>query len=178
VKILTVGHGNRDIGAFVDLVKRHGVTHLVDVRSLPDARLGEEYRRPRLAAEFATEGLGYVSMSDTLSGIPNSSSLCKAPEAVNIQPLFHDPKFRLGLATLKKAAEVEGRVICLMCECVVPHRCHRSRLIGTALAGEEVEVLHIDDRGMAVRHEQIVDETTFTVNALHDVKRAIAYAHT
>ena len=56
---------------------------------------------------------------------------CKAdPSAVDMYPLFNDPTFRLGLEKLMKAAAVEGRVICLMCGCLRPHKCHRSRLIG------------------------------------------------
>ena len=76
-----------------------------------------------------------------------------------MQPLFNDPLFRMGLKKLIKAASVEGRVICLMCGCLLPHKCHRSRLIGEALVSEGVEVLHLDSKGEPIRQEQVMQES-------------------
>jgi len=85
---------------------------------------------------------------------------CKAdPSAVDMHPLFNDPRFRMGLGKLISAASVEGRVICLMCGCLRPHKCHRSRLIGEALIAEGVEVLHLDDQGRPVPQQQVVIES-------------------
>jgi hypothetical protein len=111
-------------------------------------------------------------MGDTLGGVPQYSEgspaaedekahiFCKAdPSAVDLHPLFHDPTFRLGLGKLMKAAAVEGRVICLMCGCLRPHKCHRSRLIGEALVLEGVEVFHLDQNGDPVTQTQVMQES-------------------
>lgn len=158
VTLLTAGYGNRGFEAFIDLMKRHGVTHLVDVRSVPQSSYWEDFRRVRLERIVPPTGLRYVYMGDTLGGVPDSPILCKDPEAVDLHPLFHDPKFRLGLEKLMAAAGVEGRRICLMCGCLRPHRCHRSRLIAEALVGQGVEVLHVDDRGELVPHGTVVEQ--------------------
>ena len=170
--ILTAGYGNRGFGPFIDLMKRHGVTHLVDVRSVPQSGYWEDFRRQRLEEIVPPTGLRYVYMGDTLGGVPQYSEgspaaedekahiFCKAdPSAVDMHPLFNDPTFRLGLEKLMKAAGVEDRVICLMCGCLRPHKCHRSRLIGEALAAEGVEVLHLDPDGNPVPQKQVMLES-------------------
>lgn len=157
--ILTAGYGNRGFGPFIELMKRHGVTHLVDVRSVPQSSYWEDFRRPRLEQIVPPTGLRYVYMGDTLGGVPDSPVLCKEPEKVDLHPLFHDPKFRLGLEKLIAAAEDPRRTICLMCGCLRPHKCHRSRLIGEALISEGVEVLHLDDRGERVPHRDVIEQS-------------------
>jgi hypothetical protein len=37
VPIFTAGYGNRGFDGFVALMKRHGVTYVVDVRSVPQS---------------------------------------------------------------------------------------------------------------------------------------------
>lgn len=155
--ILTAGYGNRGFDGFVALMKRHGVTHVVDVRSVPQSSYWEDFRRPRLERILPEAGLRYVYMGDTLGGVPDSPVLCKDPEAVPLEPLFDDPKLHLGLDKLVQASE--SKTVCLMCGCLRPHRCHRSRLIGEALARRGIDVLHLDDKGEPLSHAQVVEES-------------------
>lgn len=143
-QVYTAGYGNRGFDGFVELMRRFGVTHLVDVRSVPQSSYWEDFRKERLERIVPPTGLKYVYMGDTLGGVRNSPVLCKDPEAVDIHPLFNDPDFRKGLTVLIKALDHPDRVICLMCGCKRPHGCHRSRLIGTALEDLGVGVVHID----------------------------------
>lgn len=162
--ILTAGYGNRGFEGFVALMKRHGVTHVVDVRSVPQSSYWEDFRRPRLERILPETGLRYVYMGDTLGGVPDSPVLCKDPEAVPLEPLFDDPKLHLGLDKLIAAAE--DRTVCLMCGCLRPHKCHRFRLIGEALDKRGVAVLHLDDKGEPVPHAQVVEEASPLQNSL------------
>jgi uncharacterized protein (DUF488 family) len=172
VTILTAGYGNRGFAPFIELMKRHGVTHLVDVRSVPQSSYWEDFRRQRLEQIVPPTGLRYVYMGDTLGGVPQYAEgspaaedekahiFCKAdPTAVDLHPLFHDPTFRLGLEKLIKAASVPDRNLCLMCGCLRPHKCHRSRLIGEALVAEGVDVLHLNDKGDPVSQQLVVLES-------------------
>ncbi len=148
--ILTAGYGNRGFEPFIALLKSHGVTHLVDVRSVPQSSYWEDFRRARLERIVPLTGLRYVYMGDTLGGVENSAAACKSPETFDPAAAAAEPRFDVGLRKLIEAASVEGRVICLMCGCLRPHRCHRSRLIGQALAAEGVGVLHLDEKGEPV----------------------------
>ena len=162
--ILTAGYGNRGFEAFVALMRRHGVTHVVDVRSVPQSSYWEDFRRPRLERILPETGLKYVYMGDTLGGVPDSPVLCKDPDAVPLEPLFDDPKLHLGLDKLVAAAQ--DRTVLLMCGCLRPHRCHRFRLVGEALARRGVEVVHLDDKGEPVPHARVVEQAKPLQNSL------------
>ncbi|RYG22780.1 DUF488 domain-containing protein [bacterium] len=154
--IFTAGYGNRGFDCFVALMKRHGVTHVVDVRSVPQSSYWEDFRRERFQRILPDAGLKYVYMGDTLGGVENSPVLCKDPDSVELAPFFDDPKLALGLDKLIQAAE--SRTVCLMCGCLRPHRCHRFRLVGEALARRGIEVLHLDDKGEPVTQEQVAEQ--------------------
>ncbi len=177
--ILTAGYGNRGFEGFIELLKRYEVTHFVDVRSVPQSSYWEDFRRPNLERLVPETGLKYVWMGDTLGGkpsVPSSRSIevgtlpieegaspifCKAePSTIKLQPLFDDPKFKVGLQKLVAAASGAKRQLCLVCGCKRPHLCHRSRLIGAALVEQGVEVLHVNEKEQIVTQEQVATEST------------------
>jgi len=156
--ILTAGYGNRGFEPFIELMKMHGVTHLVDVRSVPQSSYWEDFRRARLELIVPPTGLRYVYMGDTLGGVPDSPVLCKDPEAVDLAPLFANPELALGLRKLIDAAGNESRKICLMCGCLRPHRCHRSRLLGEALLRLGVDIQHLDENGAPISQSTVMEQ--------------------
>jgi hypothetical protein len=51
--VLTVGHSTRPIADFVALLRAHGVTQLVDVRTVPRSRHNPQFNGDALAASLA-----------------------------------------------------------------------------------------------------------------------------
>jgi hypothetical protein len=51
--VLTVGHSTRPIGEFVGLLRAHGVSQLVDVRTVPRSRHNPQFNGDALAASLA-----------------------------------------------------------------------------------------------------------------------------
>lgn len=153
--LYTAGYGNRGFNGFVDLLRQHGVTHLVDVRAVPKSSYWEDFRRENLMDLIPAQGLKYVYMGDTLGGVRDSAVLCKDPDAVDIHPLFADPELKKGLDALVKAMSTPNRVLCLMCGCMRPHACHRSRLLGRALLDRGIDLAHIDGDDSLVRQSQL-----------------------
>ncbi len=156
--ILTAGYGNLGFDRFLQRLREHGVTHLVDVRSVPQSGYWEDFRRPNLERKMAETEIKYIWMGDTLGGVRDSPVLCKNPDSVDLAPLFAAPHFRLGLDRLKRAASDDSKRLLLMCGCLRPHRCHRFRLVGEALAAEGVEVLHLDEHGQPVPHPTVAEQ--------------------
>jgi uncharacterized protein (DUF488 family) len=142
--LYTVGYGNRGFDGFIELAKSFSITHLVDVRSVPQSSYWEDFRRQNLEVLVPKTGLKYVYMGDTLGGVQNSPVLCKDPDQVDIRPLFDDPNLEVGIKALLKAASNQERQIALMCGCKRPHGCHRSRLLGRALLNRGIDLQHID----------------------------------
>ena len=162
VTILTAGYGNRGFPAFVELLKSRGVTHLVDVRSVPQSSYWEDFRRARLERIVPETGLRYVYMGDTLGGVADSPALCKDPDAfadADLAPMRATALFAKGLDALLRAASDPAKTLCLMCGCKSPHRCHRSRLIAPALVARGATVLHI------LADDSVADQTAVEAQA-------------
>ncbi|HLO99390.1 MAG TPA: hypothetical protein VK171_12410, partial [Fimbriimonas sp.] len=70
---------------------------------------------------------------------------CREPETVDLEPLRREPRLEKGFAALLSASKVEGRKLCLMCGCMRPQNCHRSRLLGKELLEQGVDLQHIMD---------------------------------
>lgn len=156
--IYTAGYGNRSFEGFLALLREFGITHMVDVRSVPQSGYWEDFRKERLALLMRDTEIKYVWMGDTLGGVENSPVLCKDPDSVDLEPLRREPKLALGVTKLIQAAEDPAKKILLMCGCLRPHRCHRSRLLGPAIVERGVELLHISDKGIPVPQEQVERE--------------------
>jgi len=58
--VFTIGHSTHPLPAFVDLLRRHGVTALADVRSAPYSRFDPQYNREALEQALDGNGIKYV----------------------------------------------------------------------------------------------------------------------
>lgn len=137
------------------LLRRYGITHLVDVRAVPQSSYWEDFRRERLAHLMSGTDIRYVYMGDTLGGVIDSPVLCKDPDSVDLEPLRLEARLDLGMSKLLLAASLPERRILLMCGCLRPHRCHRSRLLGPELIHRGVNLLHLGDQGEPLSQAQV-----------------------
>lgn len=150
-----MGYGNLGYEAFLALIREYQFTHLVDVRSVPQSSYWEDFRRERLSYLLSQTEIKYVYMGDTLGGVENSPVLCKDPGSVDIEPLRKEPKLEKGIGKLLEAAADSSKRIVLMCGCLRPHKCHRSRLLGPVLVDQGADYLHVSDQGMLVPQAQV-----------------------
>jgi uncharacterized protein (DUF488 family) len=154
VRILTAGYGNLGFEAYIERLKHHGVTHLVDVRATPWSNYFVEFRRENLIDLVPPTGLRYIFMGDTLGGIKSSPPLCKQDGSIDATPLFQRPELSRGLDRLIDAAQT--RQVCLMCGCLRAENCHRSWLLGECLIERDIEVVHLGDDGRELSHSQVM----------------------
>lgn len=132
--VLTIGHSTRTIGEFAGLLKAHGVTCVVDVRTIPRSRFNPQFNRESLPDSLKEIGVGYVHMPG-LGGlrhtVANSPNLgWKNASFRGYADYMQTPEFEKNLEDLIQLAKKER--ISLMCAEAVPWRCHRS-LIADAL---------------------------------------------
>ena len=135
-EVLTVGHSTRPIDEFLALLVAHGVTQLVDVRTVPRSRHNPQFNGDALAASLEGAGIGYVH-APGLGGFRRA-----APDSPNAgwrnlsfrgyADYMQSPEFAENLFGLIELARRDR--VALMCAEAVPWRCHRS-LIADALAG-------------------------------------------
>lgn len=150
--LLTIGYGGeRSSEEFVNLLQRYGVRYLVDVRTKPFSKFRPEFSKDAIAAILRRSGIAYVHMGDTLGGLP-SDLTCYTDGKVDYSKVRERDWFVRGLERLETGWR-EGHRIAIMCAELEPDRCHRSKLIGEALAARGVLLGHIDEDGTVITHE-------------------------
>jgi len=142
--VFTIGHSTRDLETFIEMLRVHSVTHLVDVRTIPRSRHNPQFNRDTLPEALRLAGIDYTHM-EQLGGLRHAR-----PDSPNtgwhnssfrgFADYMQTPEFEAGLERLIQLAAREPVVI--MCAEVVPWRCHRS-LIADALKARGAQVEHI-----------------------------------
>ncbi len=151
--VLTIGHSTREFPVFLEMLRAHGVTRLVDVRSIPRSRKNPQFNRDTLPAALTAAGIGYTHGAG-LGGLRHA-------RADSPNTGWHNASFRgyadymqtssfmQALEWLTELAKAEQLV--LMCAEAVPWRCHRM-LIADALTVRGITVQHIMSKSRADPH--------------------------
>jgi uncharacterized protein (DUF488 family) len=144
VRVLTVGHSTRTLEELLTLLRAHGVTRLVDVRTVPRSRHNPQFNRDTLPEVLQAVGIAYLHMP-ALGGLrhpradsPNSA--WRNDSFRGFADYMQTPPFATSLEELMALARQEP--VALMCAEAVPWRCHRS-LIADALLARGIPVDHI-----------------------------------
>jgi uncharacterized protein (DUF488 family) len=152
--IYTIGHSDHATTVFVDLLRRHGITLLVDVRSQPYSRWAHQFNRETLARDLQEAGIAYQFMGDTLGGRPADPALYDpGEERPDYERMAQTPDYQAGVDRLLELARAER--VAVMCSEGDPRRCHRHLLITQTLLDRGVRVLHIQPDGTATAGERI-----------------------
>ena len=152
--IFTIGHSTRSADEFLGLLRAHGVTLLVDVRTVPKSRRHPHFAKEALASFLAAHGIGYAHLP-ALGGL-------RKPRRDSVNGAWQNESFR-GYADHMQTAEFQqaldqlvalssDQVVAVMCAEAKWWQCHR-QLITDALTARGVEVRHIMTRAGAPRHE-------------------------
>ncbi len=149
--VLTIGHSTHPIDEFIELLLAHGVTRVVDVRTVPRSRHNPQFNLTSLPESLGNAAVGYVHLPG-LGGLRHS-------HADSVNTGWRNSSFR-GYADYMQTAEFRESLeevirlahadrIALMCAEAVPWRCHRS-LIADALLVRGIPVEDI----MSLTHRQ------------------------
>jgi uncharacterized protein (DUF488 family) len=152
--IYTIGHGNRSIEEFVDLLREVGIERLVDVRAHPVSRRHPQFAREPIEKSLAGSGIRYVWEGKSLGG--RRKLAADSPHVALKSPAFRayadymaTGEFRSGMERLLELAGA-GR-IAIMCAERLPWECHRN-LISDSLAARGVRVQHLMAPGESREH--------------------------
>ena len=141
--ILTVDHSNRSLPDFIALLQAHGVTQLIDVRTVPRSRHHPQFNQDTLPAALQAVGIGYVHQPG-LGGLrhprPDSRNTgWRNASFRGFADYMQTPAFAAALDTLLQQADSPR--VAVMCAEAVPWRCRRS-LIADALSVRGIPVEH------------------------------------
>jgi uncharacterized protein (DUF488 family) len=150
---LTIGHSTRTLETFVEMLQAHGVTHVIDVRTVPRSRHNPQFNRDTLPAALETAEVGYTHLPG-LGGLRHAQA-----DSPNLG--WRNASFR-GFADYMQTAEFSENLhqlielaqlerVAVMCAEAVPWRCHRS-LIADALFVRGIAVEHIMSKARCTTH--------------------------
>ena len=151
--IFTIGHSTRTLDEFLELLKTHDITLVIDVRTVPRSRHNPQFNKETLPDSLKPAGIKYVHMPD-IGGL-------RRPKQDSVNNAWRNKSFR-GYADYMQTKEFTENLLNLialarenraavMCAEALPWRCHRS-LISDALVVRHIKVEHILTKENTVRH--------------------------
>jgi uncharacterized protein (DUF488 family) len=141
MRLFTIGHSNVSVDQLLELLRRHGVEVLVDVRTAPYSRYCPQFNKAKLQRAVETAGLRYQFAGHALGGKPDDEALRAEDGAPDYDKIISSETYQDGLRWLE-ALVVEARVA-IMCSEADPAKCHREKLIARSMRARGVEVVHI-----------------------------------
>src|SRR5438105_14715708 len=154
-RLFSIGHSNLPLDQFLDLLARHRIRALVDVRRFPGSRKLPHFNRPTLAAAVRNAGIEYHWLEE-LGGRRrkakgDSVNLGLRNEGFrNYADYMLTEDFRQGVTRLLKIAGRKPTSI--MCAEALYWRCHR-RLVSDFLLANGIGVRHIFSDGKVRPHQ-------------------------
>jgi len=137
--VYTIGHSDRSLEEFLDLLRRHRVEVVVDVRRWPTSRHVPHFRREALEAALREAGMEYVWLGESLGGY-------RRPD---YETYMGTEDWARGYEELRRLAT--SRVVAVMCSERLWFKCHR-RFIADRLVRDGFRVLHIIDKKRVQEH--------------------------
>lgn len=170
--LFTVGHSDRTLEVFLDLLSSAGVVSLVDVRKLPGSRSSPQFDQESLAPSLERAGIRYRHEPALGGRRPVSKTVPPDVNALWRNRSFHNyadhalgQEFAHALDRLREEGARHATTV--MCSEAVWWRCHR-RIIADHLLACGEDVLHI----MADRR---VAPATLTPGALVHPDGVVSY---
>lgn len=152
--IYTIGHSDRALSAFVDLLVSANIRTLLDVRAYPGSKRHPYYARARLEARLSVTEITYSWMGDRLGGKrppqPDSPHLALAPSVRGFADYMQTSAFKAAVDDLLARAGKWPTAI--MCAEKQPMQCHRA-LIADYLVCQSVEVIHVIEGDEYRKHQ-------------------------
>ncbi len=155
VGIYTIGHSNVEAGAIVELLRRHAIRLVVDVRSVPYSQYTPWFNKELWQRTLSEASIEYRFAGEYLGGRPGEAHYYRRGEVpegktnylkhVDYEQLAQDQKYLQGIDALIKLARRSPTAI--MCSEEDPERCHRHHLIAQTLLEQGITVWHIRGDG-------------------------------
>jgi uncharacterized protein (DUF488 family) len=152
--IFTIGHSTHSPEQFLDLLKRHAITAVCDVRSRPYSRFNPQFNRESIKEVFRKSLIGYVFLGLEL-GARSEDPTCYENGRVQYGRLAQSKLFQEGIRRVLDGMRTYR--IALMCAEREPLECHRTILVGRFLAELGLAVQHVHADGRLEKHEVALD---------------------
>jgi uncharacterized protein (DUF488 family) len=137
--LFTIGHSNRPLAEFLDILRENEVTAVADVRSSPFSRWCPQFNREALQRSLKEAQIEYVFLGKEL-GARRDEPECYRNDVAEYELIAKTPAFARGLDRVRRGAKTHR--IVLLCAEKDPLTCHRTILVCRQLR-DEIAIEHI-----------------------------------
>ena len=156
----TIGHSNHCAEKFLDLLARHEIACVVDVRSIPYSRRNPQFSREKMRQSLSSRNIAYVWEGEALGGKRNfreNPEFFDSDGRIDWKKVRRDESFILAMERLRTQVGKEPTAV--LCAEENPRNCHRLHLVSAAwveCCGENIS--HIRGDGRVETHAQMVPQ--------------------
>ena len=151
-ELFTIGHSNHSIDYFIELLSKHKLSTIIDVRSCPYSKYLPHFNKDVLTIALRNANIDYIFLGREL-GAQRSEEDCYIEGQAKYDRIAHLPTFRYGLEIVLQ--EIEHHRVALMCAESDPITCHRMILICRELKKTcpDLKITHILGDGTEEQQE-------------------------
>ncbi len=139
--VLSVGHSNHTMEAFIDLLRAQQIEVVVDVRSEPYSSYSPHFSLDALRAALGAKGVRHVYLGRELGGHPSGDAFYDSEGYVRYDLVAESPAFHEGLRRLEEG--LRAFRVAIMCSEEDPTHCHRRLLVSRVLESQGIRVEHL-----------------------------------
>ena len=147
--IFTIGHSSHSITDFLNLLKRHSIEAIADIRSNPYSARHPHFNSRELKRSLKREAIDYVFLGKELGGRSLDPEHYRN-DVVQYHLLTRSEEFERGIERVREG--MQRMRVALMCAEREPLVCHRTILVAKSLEETGIAVSHILSDGEVERH--------------------------
>jgi RimJ/RimL family protein N-acetyltransferase len=140
-KIYTIGYAGTTLPRFVDILKGHNISHLIDVRSIAKSQYFSAFNDTNLKSELPKYGIAYLHFKNEF-GARQGDPRFYTNGVMDFEKFSKSEQFKSGIEKVNNYL-AENKTVCLMCAEIDPLDCHRAILCARALDDSEIAIEHI-----------------------------------
>jgi uncharacterized protein (DUF488 family) len=138
--IYTIGYAGVKSPQFIEILKQHDISVIIDVRSNPKSQYFYEFNDTNLLKVLLQHNIEYLHLKDAF-GARQENEYFYTNGILNYELFAQSRQFQSGLEKVKTLIE-SGDNVCLLCAEIDPINCHRAILCGK----------HLDNIGLTINH--------------------------
>ena len=151
--IFTIGYAGFTVGEFVDELAAHGVSAVIDVRSVPFSHHDPEYDSPNISRSLMEKNIRYESYANEFGARQQDRRFYAHAGYMDFEIFAESGQFRDGVN--KVLAGMNDYVFAFMCAEKNPINCHRAVLVARAFHELGIRVIHIMPDVDDITHDEL-----------------------
>lgn len=156
--LFTIGHSIHPLNDFLELLKKHAIDYVIDVRSIPYSEHTSDYNKDKIKSYLNNHDVNYAHMGKYFGARQEDPSLYSFDKKRNkfyldFKKVQESSNFNIGFENILKGA-MQFK-IAFMCTEKNPIDCHRAIMVGDAFFKKGYAVKHILEDGNIKEHTEL-----------------------